>query len=213
MGILNVTPDSFSDGGVHDDVERARARTLEMIAEGVDVVDVGGESTRPGAAPTDPGAEQARVLPVIEAILEPCRAAGVRLSIDTRHESTARAALAAGATLLNDVSASLAGVAAQAGAGWIAMHMVGDPRTMQVSPRYDDVVAEVFGFLRERAAAATAMGVSEVWVDPGIGFAKTTAHNLALLGHQVVEVGEQQAHARGARRPLRCRVGAVRGRR
>ncbi|HMU80064.1 MAG TPA: dihydropteroate synthase [Microthrixaceae bacterium] len=183
MGILNVTPDSFSDGGVHDDVERARARTLEMIAEGVDVVDVGGESTRPGAAPTDPGAEQARVLPVIEAILEPCRAAGVRLSIDTRHESTARAALAAGATLLNDVSASLAGVAAQAGAGWIAMHMVGDPRTMQVSPRYDDVVAEVFGFLRERAAAATAMGVSEVWVDPGIGFAKTTAHNLALLAH------------------------------
>src|SRR5690606_30145976 len=150
MGILNVTPDSFSDGGVHDDVERARARTLEMIAEGVDVVDVGGESTRPGAAPTDPGAEQARVLPVIEAILEPCRAAGVRLSIDTRHESTARAALAAGATLLNDVSASLAGVAAQAGAGWIAMHMVGDPRTMQVSPRYDDVVAEVFGFLREQ---------------------------------------------------------------
>ena len=181
MGVLNVTPDSFSDGGRHDGVATARARVLEMIAEGADVVDVGGESTRPGAAPVDPVAEQARVLPVLEAIAAPCRAAGVRISVDTRHADTARRAVALGASLLNDVSASLFDVAAETGAGWVAMHMVGDPRTMQASPSYDDVVADVFGFLRERVRVARAAGVDDLWVDPGIGFGKTTAHNVTLL--------------------------------
>ncbi|HPU37950.1 MAG TPA: dihydropteroate synthase [Microthrixaceae bacterium] len=182
MGVLNVTPDSFSDGGRHDGLDAAVRRTRQMIVDGVDVIDVGGESTRPGAQPVDPSDEQRRVLPVIEAIAEECRAAGVRLSVDTRHAATARHAIALGATLLNDVSAALFDVAADTGVGWVAMHMVGDPRTMQRSPRYDDVTSDVFGFLRERAAVGAAAGVQEIWVDPGIGFAKTTAHNLTLLG-------------------------------
>jgi dihydropteroate synthase len=182
MGVLNVTPDSFSDGGLHHGVQDATARALAMIAEGADVIDVGGESTRPGAAPVDPEGEQDRVLPVLEAIAGPCRDAGVRISVDTRNAGTARAAVACGATLLNDVSATLFEVAADLGVGWVAMHMLGDPRTMQRSPRYDDVVADVHGFLRERVRAARAAGVAEVWVDPGIGFGKTAAHNLALLG-------------------------------
>ncbi|UDY34446.1 dihydropteroate synthase [Dermatobacter hominis] len=182
MGVLNVTPDSFSDGGLHDAPGVAVERVATMVAEGADVIDVGGESTRPGAAPVDPAGEQARVLPVLEAIAGPCRDAGVRISVDTRNESTARAAAALGATLLNDVSASLWPVAADLGVGWVAMHMLGDPRTMQASPRYDDVVADVGSFLRARVADARAAGVEEVWVDPGIGFGKTTAHNLALLG-------------------------------
>lgn len=181
MGVLNVTPDSFSDGGRHDSLRTAVARVHEMVAEGADVIDVGGESTRPGAAPVDPADEQRRVLPVLEAVAETCAAAGVRLSIDTRDAGTARAAVALGATLINDVSASLHRVAAELGVGWVAMHMLGDPRTMQVEPRYDDVVADVARFLRERVAAAAAAGVGEIWVDPGIGFGKTTAHNLALL--------------------------------
>ncbi len=182
MGVLNVTPDSFSDGGHHHLPAAALARTQEMIAEGVDVIDVGGESTRPGASPVDPVAEQSRVLPVLESIAATCVRAGVRLSIDTRHASTARAAVQRGATLLNDGSASRWPVAADEGVGWVAMHMVGRPQTMQASPHYVDVVTEVFGFLRARAADARAAGVAEVWVDPGIGFAKTTAHNVALLG-------------------------------
>lgn len=181
MGVLNVTPDSFSDGGRHDAPAAAVARVHEMVAEGADVVDVGGESTRPGATPVDPSAEQDRVLPVLEAVAAPCAAAGVRLSIDTRNESTARAAVALGATLLNDVSASLWPVAADLGVGWVAMHMLGDPATMQVHPRYGDVVAEVGAFLRDRVGRARAAGVDEVWADPGIGFGKTTAHNLAIL--------------------------------
>ena len=182
MGVLNVTPDSFSDGGRHDRIDAARARVTEMIAEGTDLVDVGGESTRPGASPVDPEDEQRRVLPVIEAVADECRAAGVRISIDTRHAATARAAVAGGATLINDVSASLWDVAAETGVGWVAMHMVGDPRTMQRAPVYDDVVDDVRTFLVDRATAARRAGVEEVWVDPGIGFGKTTAHNLALLG-------------------------------
>ena len=182
MGVLNVTPDSFSDGGLHHGVQQAVARVRTMIAEGVDVVDVGGESTRPGAEPVDPAGEQARVLPVLEAIAAPCHQAGVRISVDTRNPGTARAAVACGATLLNDVSAGLWEVAAELGVGWVAMHMLGDPRTMQASPRYDDVVADVGEFLGEKVRVARAAGVPEIRVDPGIGFGKTVAHNLALLG-------------------------------
>jgi dihydropteroate synthase len=183
MGVLNVTPDSFSDGGAHLDPDAARRRVVEMIDEGVEVIDVGGESTRPGALAVDEVVEQARVLPVLEAIADLCEAAGVRRSIDTRNPGTARAAVAAGASLLNDVSAELFEVAAELGVGWVAMHMAGDPRTMQVDPTYDDVVDDVRSFLVQRAAAAVASGVEEVWLDPGIGFGKTTAHNVALLAH------------------------------
>jgi len=182
MGVLNVTPDSFSDGGEHLAVTAATRRGLEMLTEGATVVDVGGESTRPGATPVDPGTEMSRVLPVVEALASPCAAVGARLSVDTRHEATARAAVACGATVLNDVSASLAPVAAELGVAWIAMHMAGEPGTMQRDPRYDDVVDQVRSFLADRADWARSIGVPEVWVDPGIGFGKTTAHNLALLG-------------------------------
>jgi dihydropteroate synthase len=178
MGVLNVTPDSFSDGGRYLDPDAAVAHGRRLVAEGADVVDVGGESTRPGAAPVDEREERARVVPVIEAL-----APEVRVSVDTRHRSVAEAALGAGASLLNDVSASLHEVAAAAGAGWVAMHLQGEPATMQVAPRYHDVVGEVRSFLAERAARAREAGVREVWVDPGIGFGKTTVHNLALLRH------------------------------
>jgi dihydropteroate synthase len=176
MGVLNVTPDSFSDGGRYLDPELAVAHGLALVAEGADVVDVGGESTRPGAGPVDEAEERRRVVPVIEAL-----APSVRVSVDTRSAAVAEAAVAAGATLVNDVSASLWPVAAEAGAGWVAMHMQGEPGTMQEAPRYDDVVAEVGAFLQERAAQARAAGVEEVWIDPGIGFGKTLEHNLALL--------------------------------
>jgi len=178
MGVLNVTPDSFSDGGRWLDQDAAVAHGLAMAADGAAIIDVGGESTRPGAEPVPVEEELRRVVPVVEAL-----APEVRVSIDTRRATVAEAALAAGATLLNDVSASLAEVAAAAGpgVGFVAMHMQGDPRTMQVDPRYDDVVAEVVAFLRARAEAAVAAGLEEVWVDPGIGFGKTLEHNLALL--------------------------------
>jgi len=139
---------------------------------------VGGESSRPGAEPVASAVELARVVPVVEAL-----AGSVRVSVDTVKPEVAEAALAAGATLLNDVSASLWEVAAAAGAGWVAMHMQGEPRTMQEDPRYDDVAAEVQAFVLARAARAQEAGVGEVWVDPGIGFGKTTAHNLSLLRH------------------------------
>jgi dihydropteroate synthase len=175
MGVLNVTPDSFSDGGRWLDPGAAVAHGLRMAAEGADVVDVGGESTRPGAEPVPADEELRRVLPVIEAL-----ASSVRVSIDTRKAEVAEAAIEAGATLVNDVSASLAAVARAAGAGWVAMHMQGDPRTMQAAPTYGDVVAEVRDYLVERASTA---GVEEVWIDPGIGFGKTMEHNLSLLAH------------------------------
>ncbi|MGH9164849.1 MAG: dihydropteroate synthase [Acidimicrobiales bacterium] len=176
MGVLNVTPDSFSDGGRYLDAESAVAHGLAMAAAGAAVVDVGGESTRPGAEPVEEAEELRRVLPVVQAL-----AAYVRVSIDTTKPAVAEAAVDAGATLVNDVSASLAGVAAQAGVGWVAMHAQGPPATMQRDPRYDDVVAEVRRFLVERAEAAVAAGVGEVWIDPGIGFGKTADHNLRLL--------------------------------
>lgn len=188
MGVLNVTPDSFSDGGRWwgpsgplsgaSSPAAALAHGLAMVADGADVVDVGGESTRPGADPVPVDEELRRVLPVVEAL-----APHVRVSIDTRKAVVAEAALAAGATLVNDVSASLAAVAAAAGAGWVAMHMQGEPRTMQQSPSYDDVVADVRRFLVDRATAARDAGVEEVWVDPGIGFGKTVGHNILLLRH------------------------------
>jgi dihydropteroate synthase len=185
MGVLNVTPDSFYDGGRHDTFAGAVARGVEMITEGADVVDVGGESSRPGAEPVPLDVELARVVPVLEALAVEASRAGrpVRLSVDTVKPEVARAALAAGATLLNDVSASLWEEAAAVGAGWVAMHMQGTPRTMQVRPHYADVVSEVRGFVLARARTALSSGVREVWVDPGIGFGKTVAHNLSLLRH------------------------------
>jgi len=178
MGVVNVTPDSFSDGGRYLDQDVAIAHGRRLVAEGADLIDVGGESTRPGADPVDPGEEARRVIPVVSALV------GVtRVSIDTRHPEVAEAAVAAGATLINDVSASLHEVAAAHRVGFVAMHMLGDPRTMQREPVYDDVVADVAAFLVARAEAARDAGVDEVWIDPGIGFGKTVAHNLALLAH------------------------------
>jgi dihydropteroate synthase len=176
MGVVNVTPDSFSDGGRYLDHEAAIAHGHELVAAGADVVDVGGESTRPGADPVPVADEIERVVPVVAAL-----SPHVRVSVDTRKAEVAVAAVAAGATLVNDVSATLHEVAAEAGVGWVAMHMQGDPRTMQRDPRYTSVVDEVRTFLVERATAAVAAGVTEVWIDPGIGFGKTVEHNLELL--------------------------------
>jgi len=176
MGILNVTPDSFSDGGRWFGTDEAVARGGQMIAEGADVVDVGGESTRPGAEPVGVKEELRRVVPVVEAL-----ASRVRVSVDTTKEAVAEAAVDAGASLVNDVSATLWPVAARRKVGWVAMHRKGTPATMQADPSYDDVVREVADFLVERAADAARGGVHEVWIDPGIGFGKTVSHNLELL--------------------------------
>jgi dihydropteroate synthase len=178
MGIVNVTPDSFSDGGRYLDAAAAIEHGHTLIAEGADIVDVGGESTRPGAEPVREDDELRRVVPVIEAL-----APLVRVSIDTTKPAVARAAVQAGATLINDIGASLHDVAAECGVGWVAMHMQGSPRTMQVDPTYGDVVAEVAAFLADKAERAAAAGVPEIWIDPGIGFGKTAAHNLSLLRH------------------------------
>jgi dihydropteroate synthase len=179
MGVVNVTPDSFSDGGRYYDHEAAIAFGRRLAAEGADWVDVGGESTRPGAEPVPAAEEARRVLPVVEALA----ADGVNVSIDTRKAEVAEAAVAAGARMVNDVTASLAKVAGEAGVAFVAMHMLGDPRTMQREPHYDDVVADVRDFLVARADEAVAAGVGEVWIDPGIGFGKTVEHNLDLLGN------------------------------
>jgi dihydropteroate synthase len=179
MGVLNVTPDSFSDGGRFDALDAAIARGHELVAEGADWVDVGGESTRPGAEPVPEAEELRRVVPVITELA----GAGLRVSVDTMKPGVARAAVAAGARLINDVTASLDDVAAELGVPWAAMHLQGEPRTMQDAPRYDDVVLEVRDHLVARAERALAKGVPEVWVDPGIGFGKTIDHNLALLAH------------------------------
>lgn len=185
MGILNVTPDSFSDGGRFLAPEDAIARGEAMVAAGADLIDVGGESTRPGARPISVQEEIARVVPVLRALSE---RVDVPLSIDTTKSEVARVALRAGATLVNDVSGFtfdpvLPKVVADAGAGCCAMHMLGTPATMQVDPRYDDVVAEVIAFLDQAVSRAVAAGVcpSQVMVDPGIGFGKTVGHNLLLL--------------------------------
>jgi len=187
MGVVNVTPDSFFDGGRYLETAAAIAHGEELIAAGADIVDVGGESTRPGALPVGLDEELRRVLPVVAALAPRCR-----VSIDTMKPQVAREAVAAGATLVNDVSCSLAPVAAAAGVGLALMHMHGTPATMQANPRYRDVVAEVASFLAAAAAAAHHEGVEEVYVDPGIGFGKTVAHNLALLAAlpELVEAGE-----------------------
>ena len=184
MGVVNVTPDSFSDGGEHFAREAAITHGRRLVEEGADIVDVGGESTRPGAEPVAEDEELARTQPVVEALA----AGGTTVSIDTSKLAVARAALDAGATFVNDVTAfrhapELAALVAQRGADCCLMHMLGEPRTMQSDPRYDDVVDEVKRFLEERAAFAVAAGVDEsrIHVDPGIGFGKTLEHNLELL--------------------------------
>jgi dihydropteroate synthase len=186
MGVLNVTPDSFSDGGRFLAPERAIEHGRRLIAEGADIVDVGGESTRPGAEPVGVEEERSRVQPVIEGLV--AAVASTQISIDTSKAPVARVALAAGASFVNDVTAfradpEMAGVVADSGADCCLMHMRGEPRTMQADPRYGDVVDEVKAFLEERLAFAVGEGVSEgrVLIDPGIGFGKTTEHNLELL--------------------------------
>jgi dihydropteroate synthase len=187
MGVLNVTPDSSSDGGLHGSPDAAVARGLELAQAGADVLDIGGESTRPGATAISSDEEVARVLPVIERLRARVE---VPLSIDTSKSAVARAALAAGATLVNDVTAfgqdpELASVTAAAGAAVCLMHMRGTPRTMQSDPRYDDVVAEILEHLSHAIDRAEAGGIprARVLIDPGIGFGKTAAHNLFLLRH------------------------------
>jgi len=186
MGIVNVTPDSFSDGGLAFSPEAAITRAQEMVAAGADILDIGGESTRPGAADVPVSEEITRTAPVIAAI----RSAGIQtpISIDTRKSGVAAAALAAGADIVNDVSAlmydpELARVVADAGAPVCLMHAQGTPQTMQADPRYDDVLTEVYDYLARRMDFAVAQGVNaaQIMTDPGIGFGKTIAHNLSLL--------------------------------
>ena len=195
MGIVNVTPDSFSDGGRHASVEDGLAQAMRLIGDGADILDIGGESTRPGATPVGVDEEIARTLPVIAAVH--ARWNGP-ISIDTMKPAVARAAMAAGATIWNDVSAlthspdSLA-VAAELGCRVVLMHMQGDPANMQIEPRYDDVVADVRNWLVERAQAAMDAGVAadRIVLDPGLGFGKTMEHNLALMAalDMLVEAG------------------------
>ena len=187
MGVLNVTPDSFSDGGRFATVEAAVERARGMVAEGAEMIDVGGESTRPGSQPVPPEEQIRRVVPVIERIAS----LPVTISIDTMKASVAQAALEAGATVVNDISAgrddpALLALVARRGCPVILMHMQGTPATMQQAPHYQDVVAEVASFLRERVEAAGAAGVnrSRILIDPGIGFGKLLTHNLELLRRQ-----------------------------
>lgn len=184
MGILNVTPDSFSDGGRFAGLPEALAQAERMVGEGAAIIDVGGESTRPGAAPVDVEEELRRVIPVIERL---AASLAVPVSVDTRKPAVMRAAIAAGASMINDVAAlgepgAIAAVA-DSDVAVCLMHMQGEPRTMQLAPRYGDVLAEVRGFLRERVARCVEAGIarSRLAVDPGFGFGKTLAHNLELL--------------------------------
>jgi dihydropteroate synthase len=184
MGIVNVTPDSFSDGGLHLEADAAVAHGKRLAGEGADILDVGGESTRPGAEPVTAEEEARRALPVIEGLAR----TGKRVSIDTTKLTVAESAVQAGASVVNDVSAfrtnpEMAGLIASSGADCCLMHMLGEPRTMQRDPRYGDVVAEVVAFLEERLRFAVEEGVSEerVWLDPGIGFGKAVEHNLQLI--------------------------------
>lgn len=193
MGIVNVTPDSFSDGGEFIDPARAIEHGLEMIEVGADWLDIGGESTRPGADEVSPEVELDRVLPVVEGL-----AGRVPVSIDTTKAAVAEAAIDAGATMVNDVTAlrsdpEMADLLAARGVDVVLMHMIGTPRTMQDDPRYGDVVSEVVGFLRERIDFAIASGIDlgRIWIDPGIGFGKTVRHNLQLLHstHRITDIG------------------------
>jgi dihydropteroate synthase len=196
MGVLNVTPDSFSDGGRFFSTELAVAHGKKMLAEGADVIDVGGESTRPGAGTIDAEEERRRVIPVIEQL---AREGNTLISIDTSKAEVAESALNAGAKIINDVTGgrgdrAMWPLAAERGAGFIVMHMQGTPRTMQVAPHYDDVVAEVGEFFRQQYACAIKSGIDPMTLafDPGIGFGKTPAHNLALLKNlERMRLGDQ----------------------
>jgi dihydropteroate synthase len=186
MGVVNVTPDSFSDGGLYLDPQAAIEHGLALTEQGADILDIGGESTRPGAEPVTAEEELERVLPVIEGLV--AAGAQARISIDTSKAHVAAAALAAGASLVNDVTAlrgdpEMAALIAARDVDCCLMHMLGEPRTMQDDPRYDDVVGDVRAFLEERLAAAVAAGIAEarIMLDPGIGFGKTVDHNLELL--------------------------------
>lgn len=196
MGIVNVTPDSFSDGGKWFDTDAALAHGLELVQQGADILDVGGESTRPGAAPVSIEEEIRRVVPLIHRL---ARATKLPISIDTSKAEVARQALDAGATMINDVTgltgdADMAEVAAASRAGVIVMHMQGTPQTMQLAPRYADVVSDIGCYLKERLAALAAVGIepARVALDPGIGFGKKLEHNLELLAR----LGEFQALGR-----------------
>ena len=178
MGVVNVTPDSFFPASRTRAVEDAVERGLEHFRHGADVVDVGGESTRPGATPVDEAEELLRVVSVVRDL-----ATHGPVSIDTQKARVAREAVAAGASVINDVSSTLYEVAGELGVGYVAMHRQGESRVMQDNPNYGDVVAEVSDFLADVAQRARAAGVRELWLDPGIGFGKTTEHNLALLAH------------------------------
>lgn len=184
MGIVNLTPDSFFDGGLLDGPGAARDHALRLVEEGADILDLGAESSRPGAAPIAASEEQARLLPVLEA-LEDCP---VPISVDTYHESTARLALERGVAMINDISAmrhdpGMAGVIVEFGCPVVLMHMQGTPRNMQQNPHYTNVVEEICSFFEARIAAAQSAGIAreQIWLDPGFGFGKTVAHSLTLL--------------------------------
>jgi len=197
MGVVNVTPDSFSDGGRFLEADAAIEHGLKLAGDGAAILDIGGESTRPGADPVPAEEELRRVAPVVEALAGRAPA-GTRISIDTTKRAVAEAALDAGADIVNDVSAlrfdpELADLVADRGVDCVLMHMLGEPRTMQEDPRYGDVVEDVRAFLEERLEHATSMGIAEerVWLDPGIGFGKTVEHNLELLRRldEIVAIG------------------------
>jgi dihydropteroate synthase len=190
MGVINVTPDSFSDGGRYFETGRAVDRGLELAAQGADILDIGGESTRPGSLPVPEDEETRRVVPVVESLRARTEAL---ISVDTAKSAVARAALDAGADIVNDTSAlrsdpDMAAVVAETGAGLVLMHMKGTPLTMQQDPRYDDILAEIKGFLDERIRAAVAAGIARerIIIDPGIGFGKTFEDNLVLLRRQEI---------------------------
>ncbi len=210
MGVVNMTPDSFSDGGRWASADRAADHAMRLVQQGADVLDIGGESTRPGADPVEAAEEIDRVVPVIAAV----RARwGGMISVDTMKPMVARAAVAAGATMWNDVTAlthapDSAAVAAELGCEVVLMHMKGEPRTMQCDPSYDDVVGEVRDYLSARAEGAMAAGVArqKIWLDPGIGFGKTLAHNMALtagLG-ALVDLGFPVLYAASRKRTIQA---------
>ncbi len=213
MGIVNVTPDSFSDGGEHFAEEDAVGHGLQLAAQGADILDIGGESTRPGAKSVSTRFEIERVVPVIRQL---ARQSGVPISVDTSKEAVARAAIEAGASIINDISGfrfdpAMAGLAAASGAGAVLMHIKGRPRTMQQAPRYDDLIGEIRAYLERCLAAAAAAGVDpeQLTVDPGIGFGKTVAHNLSIIRHLETFAGLGRPLVVGASR--KSFIGAVNG--
>jgi dihydropteroate synthase len=210
MGILNVTPDSFSDGGLHYSPSAAISAALRMMGEGADIIDVGGESTRPGAESVPEAEELRRVLFVVEALA----ASGARVSIDTMKPMVARAALQAGAEMVNDVTAlrspEMRVVCAEAQCSVCLMHMQGEPKTMQHEPKYDDVVGEVKAFLLSTAERAVLAGVpaNKIWLDPGIGFGKTYRHNLELFRNlEILAQGEYPLMVGASRKAFLGRIG------